>query len=48
MAQRKYMVEGREYLLRVVFEEKGSYYLVVTGYLTSPIERYWKEEKGED
>jgi SOS response regulatory protein OraA/RecX len=48
VAQRKYMVEGREYLLRVVFEEKGSYYLVVTGYLTSQIERYWKEEKGED
>ncbi|NWF93997.1 MAG: DUF4258 domain-containing protein [Syntrophaceae bacterium] len=48
IAQKKYFLREKEYLLRVVFEEKEDYYLVLTGYLTSQIERYWKGEKDED
>jgi hypothetical protein len=46
VAQRKYMVQGKEYLLRVIYEEKEETLKVVTAYLTSQIERYWME--GED
>jgi hypothetical protein len=42
VAQRKYMIEGKEYLLRVVFEEKEGTCNVITGYLTSHINRYWE------
>lgn len=45
VAQRKYMIEDKEYLLRVVFEEKEESCNVVTGYLTSQIDRYWEEIK---
>jgi len=48
VAHRKYMIEDKEYLLRVVFEEKEGYYSVVSGYLTSQVRRYWKEEKSEN
>ncbi|MEA3222439.1 MAG: hypothetical protein U9P49_04670 [Thermodesulfobacteriota bacterium] len=48
VAQRKYMVRNKEYLLRVVYEEKKEAYEVVTAYLTSQIGRYWKEQKDED
>jgi len=45
VAHKKYMVRDREYLLRVIYEEKEDLYEVVTAYLTSQIGRYWKEEK---
>ena len=45
VAQRKLLVENKEYLLRVVYEETGEMSIVVTAYLTSQIERYWREEK---
>lgn len=48
VAQKKYMIENKEYLLRVVYEEKEELKVVVTAYLTSQVERYWKEEKDED
>ena len=48
VAQKKYMVENKEYLLRVVYEEKQESYKVVTAYLTSQIERYWTEGKDEN
>ncbi|MEW6215296.1 MAG: DUF4258 domain-containing protein [Nitrospirota bacterium] len=48
VAQRKYMIGNKEYLLRVVYEEKGDLNEVVTAYLTSQIERYWEEKKNED
>jgi len=48
VAQRKYVVRNKEYLLRVVYEEKKEAYEVVTAYLTSQIGRYWKEQKDED
>lgn len=48
VAHRKYMVEGKEYRLRVVYEEIRDSYEVVTAYLTSQIERYWTEERDEN
>ncbi len=44
VAQSKVIIKGKDYLLRVVYEEKRNKYLVVTTYLTSQISRYWKEE----
>ena len=48
VAQKKYVIEQKEYLLRVIYEEKGEINLVITGYLTSHIERYWQEGKDEN
>lgn len=48
VVHRKYMIEDKEYLLRVVYEEKDMQKVVVTAYLTSQIERYWEEEKDEN
>lgn len=45
VAQRKYIVEGKKYLLRVIYEEEKEKRVVITAYLTSQIERYLKEEK---
>ena len=39
VAQKKFVVEGKEYLLRVVFEEQGESIVVITGYLTSQVNR---------
>ncbi len=48
VAHRKYVVKGKEFLLRVVFEEMKDSYFVIIGYLTSQIDRYWKENIDED
>ena len=48
VAQRKYILQDKEYLLRVVYEEKEELYEVVTAYLTSQIGRYWTEGEHED
>jgi len=48
VAHRKYMIEDKEYLLRVVYEDKDMQKVVVTAYLTSQIERYWEEGKDEN
>ena len=45
---KKYMIEGKEYLLRVVFEDKKEQNVVLTAYLTSQVNRYWKEGKDEN
>ena len=43
--QRRYQMPGRnQQLLRVVCEEKEGKYVVVTAYLTSDIERYWRPQ----
>lgn len=47
VAQKKYKIRGRKYLLRVVYEESENSYDVVTAYLTTQIERYWKEDENE-
>ena len=49
VAHKKYLIKDKEHLLRVVYEIEGeSYEEVVTAYLTSQIQRYWKEDKDED
>ena len=48
VAQKKYIVKNKEYLLRAIYEEKEETQEVVTAYLTSRIERYWMEGKDED
>ncbi len=45
VAHRKYVIEGKEYLLRVVYEEDEELNVVITAYLTSQLERYLKEER---
>ena len=43
VAHRKYMIEDKECLLRVIYEEKDMQKVVVAASLTSQIERYWEE-----
>ena len=45
---KKYLIKKKEYLLRVVFKEKDELIVVITAYLTSRIERYWKDKKDEN
>ena len=39
---RKYTIDDKEYLLRVVYEKEEDTYIIITAYLTSDIKRYWK------
>ena len=48
VAQKKYIIGSKEYLLRVVYEEQEDLGVVITAYLTSQVMRYWKEGKHED
>lgn len=41
------MIEDKEYLLRVVYEEKEEVYEIITAYLTSQTTRYWEKTKNE-
>ena len=43
VAQKSYNIGGKKMLLRVVFEPTESKRVVVTAYLTSQIERYWRK-----
>jgi len=40
--QKKYTVQGKEMLLRVVVDEEPERFVVITGYLTSQVARYWR------
>jgi len=44
IAHKKMLVAGKEYLLSVVYEERIDKFVVVPTYLTSQVDRYWKEE----
>jgi hypothetical protein len=48
VAQKKYMIEQKEYLLRVIYEEKEEINIIITAYLTSHVERYWKGGNDEN
>ena len=48
VAHRKYIVQDKEYLLRVIYEESKELYEVVSAYLTTQIGRYWMERKDEN
>ena len=43
VAQKKYILRNKLYLLRVVYEEGEKELTVITAYLTSKIEYYWKD-----
>ena len=43
VAQKRIAREGKEYLLRIVYEETGATCVVITAYLTSDFLRYWRE-----
>ncbi len=43
--QRIYHKKDREMLLRVICDEVDEEKVVITAYLTSQIDRYWREEK---
>jgi DUF438 domain-containing protein len=43
VAHKKILIAGKDYLLRVVYEESENMYTIVTAYLTSQVSRYWKE-----
>jgi len=45
VAHKKILIDDKEYLLRVVYEETDIMYTVVTTYITSKIERYWRGEE---
>lgn len=45
VAQKKYLIHEKEYLLRIVYEESEGIQIVLTAYLTSQVKRYWKEEE---
>ena len=42
VSQKKYIVNGKEMLLRVVVHEDEKRLVVITAYLTSQIKRYWR------
>ncbi|MBI1864339.1 MAG: hypothetical protein HYR98_01120 [Nitrospirae bacterium] len=44
VVHRRYETGSRVKLLRVVYEEASDRRIVVTAYLTSDVERYWKEK----
>lgn len=44
VAHQRREVRRKKKLLRVVFEETHDKYVVITAYLTSDMERYWKRE----
>ena len=43
VAQKVYNIDDKTMLLRVVFEPTASKKVVITAYLTSQIERYWRK-----
>lgn len=43
VAHKRIAMEGKERLLRVVYEETEAALVVVTAYLTSDIARYWRK-----
>jgi Domain of unknown function (DUF4258) len=45
VAHRRYSIQGKPRLLRVVFEDTPDKYIVITAYLTSAVKRYWKEKR---
>jgi len=44
VAQKIYYQGDRKMLLRIIFELQGDKRVVVTAYITSQIERYWRQE----
>ena len=43
IAQRVYDIKEKKFLLRVIFTEKKNYMEVITTYLTTKIDKYWRD-----
>jgi len=41
-AQRKYFINDKQYLIRVIFKEEKDLRVGITAYKTSKIKKYWK------
>ncbi len=48
VAHKKYFIQNKEYLLRVIYEEEDVGNKVITAYLTSQVGRYWMEVEDEN
>ena len=48
VAQKKRIIDGKEYLIRVVYERDSDKIFVITAYMTSQVERYWKKEMQDE
>ena len=48
VAQKKIIINEKQYLIRVVYERNDSKITVMTAYVTSQVERYWKKEEGNE
>jgi len=44
-SMKTYFMKNKEYLLRVIYEEKEELKVIVTAYITSQISRYWRERE---
>jgi hypothetical protein len=44
VAQRRWELRGTTFLLRVVYEETATRVTVITAYLTTDIDRYWRRK----
>ena len=44
VAHRKYLDNGQEYLLRVIFKEEKETRIGITVYRTSKIDKYWRSK----
>lgn len=43
VAHKRLLIDNKEYLLRVIYEETEEIYIIITAYITSQTSRYWKE-----
>jgi len=48
VAQKKRIIDEKEYLIRVVYERENDKIFVITAYITSQIGRYWKKEMRDE
>ncbi len=44
IAQARFLIEGKQYLLRVPYRDEGDTRWVITAYSTSQVKRYWLKE----
>jgi hypothetical protein len=48
VAQSRVVIEGKQYLIRVVYRDENELRLVVTAYRTSQVRKYWREESQDE
>ncbi len=48
VAQSRFLLNNKQYLLRVAFRDEGDTRIVITVYPTSQLRKYWKKETGHE